>query len=371
MNRKVVNIICLALFAVGIFAWTRELAGNPGVSNLSEYSPWGLYIALFLFLEAIGAGTLFIAAVGRDTLPRLKMAVVGTTAAICAGLAILPDLGSPLTAWRLLFAPNIKAPMILDVWFLGLTVILGILLIVGLSGHKVGLARLSRIGLCIVTVLLPLGTAWLFTTLPGRIGWSSSLEIGVFIAQAALAGLCILIILQALTKINTKSATTLVLAFLLINLALIVGEVGQALYSSGIEALPTKALLSSGFTAVFWCQVIVGVILPAVILAMNKAPLIGGILGLLGLIMSKYLFVVKGNIYPYLNMGEGLIVPELGQVINGLQTAPTYTPSFSEWLVGLGVLALGVLLINLVLAQIAKKQVGEANISQGVKQIGI
>jgi Ni/Fe-hydrogenase subunit HybB-like protein len=256
--------------------------------------------------------------------------------------------------------------MILDVWFLGLTVVFGILLILGLSGNKEGLTRLSRIVLPIVTILLPLGTAWLFTTLPGKVGWSSSLEIGVFIAQAALAGLCVLFILQGIAKNVANITSKLVLAFLLINLALIIGEVGQALYSSGIEALPTKALLRGGFAPIFWCQVILGVIIPSILLAMNKSPLIAGVLSLLGVVITKYLFVVKGNIYPFLNIGESLVVPELGAGNEGYLMAPTYVPSGFEWLVGIGVFALGVLLINLLLPRVTNKQVGVINIIQDI-----
>lgn len=355
MNKKVLNLVCLVLLAAGIFAWSRELSGNPGTSNLSEYAPWGLYIALFLFFEALCAGSLFLAALGGNNLPRLKMALIGTISGICAGLAILPDLGSPLTAWRLLFAPNINAPMILDVWFLGITVVFGILILIGLTGNKAGLTRLSEVVLSIVTILLPLGTAWLFTTLPGKIGWSSSLEIGIFVAQAALAGLCVLFLLQGLAKADTYKTSRVVLAFLLLNLVLMIGEVGQAFYRSGIETLPVRALLSGGSAAVFWCQVLVGVLLPAVMLAVNKSPLAAGVLGLFGVALSKYLFVAKGNIYPYLNMGEGLVVPELGAATDGFQAAPLYLPSGFEWLVGIGVFALGVLLINVLLPRVANK----------------
>lgn len=362
MNKKAINIICLMLFIVGIFAWSRGLVGAPGASNLSEYTPWGLYIALFVFFEALCVGTLFIAAVGSSSLPRLKMAIIGTVGAVCAGMAILPDLGSPLAAWHMLFTPNITAPMLLDFWLLGLILVFGILLILGLNGDRKGLTRLSQIVLPILTVLLPIATALLFTTLPGRIGWSSLLEIGVFITQAALAGLCVLMILQGLAKNHTKNVSKFVLAFLLINLALLIGEAGHAVYSSGIETLPFKAMLSGELAWLFWSYVIVGLVIPVVILAKDKFPLAGGILALVGIAMSKYLFVLKGNIYPFLNLGEGLVVPELGMASNGFSVA-NYFPSGLEWLVGLGIFALGVLLVNLTLNLLARKENGKTNVS--------
>lgn len=365
MNKKAINILCLLLIIVGIFAWSRELIGVPGASNLSEYTPWGLYIALFVFFEALCVGTLFIAAIGNSNIPRLKMAIIGTVGAVCAGMAILPDLGSPLASWRLLFTPNITAPMLLDFWLLGLIFVFGILLIIGLNGEKKGLTRLSQIVLPFLTVLLPIATALLFTTLPGRVGWSSLLEIGMFIAQAALAGLCVLIILQELAHNPMKNISKLILAFLLINLALLIGEAGHTIYSSGTETLIFKALLSGELAWLFWFYVIVGLVIPALILAKEKLPLVAAIIALMGIAISKYIFVLKGNIYPFLNLGEGLVVPELGMTPNGILVA-NYFPSGLEWLVGLGIFALGMLLINLTLNILTRKEDIKVDLSQNV-----
>lgn len=349
-NSMSINLILGIIVLAGIFAWSRELSGVQGATDLSDYAPWGLYIACFLFFEAMCAGILFTTAIGiivGNIVSRIKMAVGGVIAGVCAGLAILPDLGSPMVAWHLLFTPNLKSPMILDVWFLGLTIVVGSVVAWAIISKNEKIAKSWSYALAVVSVLLPIGTAWMFTTYPGKTGWASSLEIAVFLVQAVVLGASIWYLFN-----QNNQARTILFGALIANLVLTLGESGHALYNSGIETLAMKAMMTGSYSALFWLQILVGIALPIVLLWGSKAVNVVAGISIAGVLVSKYLFVVKGNIFPLLHAGEGMQVPSLFAEFKGYQMAATYVPTWEEWLVMLGVIAFGVLLRNIAFAKL-------------------
>ena len=228
MNKNVVlgvGAVCLVLLAMGLFALVQQYSFVEGVTSITSYVPWGLYISLFLFFEAAGAGALLLAAVGKPAMvSRLKLAVVGVIFSACAGLAILPDLGRPLGMWRLFFAPNIASPLLLDVWLLSATLVFGVLLIVGLRLAKPALAKAASIGTGVFAVLLVLGTAIMFCSIPGKIGWESTAEIGISLVQMVIAGCAVALLLDAVTGTARNVSSKLAGALLVANAAIMLGE---------------------------------------------------------------------------------------------------------------------------------------------------
>ena len=78
-------VACVVLIGLGMFGLSQEYAGVRGATAITSYIPWGLYIALFLFFEATGAGALLFAALGKlERTTRLKLAVAGVVCAACA-----------------------------------------------------------------------------------------------------------------------------------------------------------------------------------------------------------------------------------------------------------------------------------------------
>jgi Ni/Fe-hydrogenase subunit HybB-like protein len=330
----IVNIVCAVLIVIGIYFWSRGYTGKPDATNMDQYTPWGWYIALFLFFEAVGAGALFIAAINKDAKCRLQLAMAGTVCILGAGLAIMLDLGGLLPIWRLFFAPNITSPILWDVWFVLLSTIFGIGLIQSLSkgNEPKTIAALAAI----VSVLLPIGTAILFVSLPGRIGWGSSLEVAGFLAQAALAGVCFLILfsLKDYIKISKWAA-----GLFLITLILAIVEICVALYQSSVESLPLITLMTGEYAVLFWLWIIAGLVIPLVLSFKAKYPALTAGLGLFGILAGKFLFTVKGNLYPFLRAGEGVKIDLLNNGLEGYQKAPVYVPGIEEFLVGLAVFA--------------------------------
>lgn len=353
----VINTVCALLILVGAYFWFRGYTGKPGATDLNQDTTWGLYIALFLFFEAIGAGALFIAAMNKEAKCRLRLAILGTVCVLGAGLAIMLDLGDIFTTWRLFFAPNILSPMLLDVWFVLLSIICGVFLIMSISkGSKSPVIPVLTAALA---VLLPLGTAILFTSLPGRIGWGSSLEIAVFLAQAALAGICCLVFFA---KDYAKIAKW-VAGLFLINLVLASAEILLAVYQSSIESIPLMTLMKGEYAGLFWLWIIGGLVIPLALSFKAKYPVATVCLGLFGILASKILFVVKGNMYPFLRAGEGIQIDVLEAGLNGYQKVPTYIPGMEELLVGLAAFAFILIAYNLLSNVYAKSEVCSPAIS--------
>lgn len=353
MNKSVflgIGAACLVLLGLGMFALVQQYSFVEGITSITSYVPWGLYISLFLFFEAVGAGALLLAAVGKPAmLSRLKLAVVGVVCAACAGLAILPDLGRPLGMWRLFFAPNIASPLLLDVWLLSATLVFGVLLIVGLRFAKPGLAKAASIGTGAFAVLLVLGTAIMFCSIPGKLGWESSAEIGISLVQMAVAGCTIALLLGAVSGAARSVVVKLAAVLLVANAAIMLGEGMLLAYRNDFALHALEAVMFGSYAWIFWTQAVAGIVVPAVLLFMNRSVPVAAGLALAGVLLSKFVYVVRGSIYPtYGEISEGLFIPFL-QHSAGPQMVNVYVPSASEFMVAGAVIGLAVLLIMVAL----------------------
>lgn len=349
MNKSVVIGIvaaCVVCIGLGIFGLTQEYSGTRGATSITSYIPWGLYISLFLFFEALGAGALLFAALGKsEQMPRLKLAIIGVVCSACAGLAILPDLGRPLGMWRLFFAPNMSSPLLLDVWLLSATLVFGVLLIIGLRAGKAGLTKIAAIGSAIFAVLLPLGTAIMFCSIPGKVGWESTAEIGITLVQVVLAGALIVMLLKGAADAMSDTLSKVAVVLIIANIAIVVGEALLLFYRDDFTLMSLQAVMFGTYAPLFWLQMIVGLVVPAIMLALRKAPAIAAILALVGMFFAKFVYVVRGSIYPtYSQMSEGAYIPML-QPSTDVQMIPTYLPTANEYFVGIAVVALAVLLL--------------------------
>jgi molybdopterin-containing oxidoreductase family membrane subunit len=319
------------------------LNGHGDYKNISDYNPWGLYIALFLAFEAITAGALLFASIEKDVQAKLKMAIVALGAGVATGVSILFDLGTPQHALSLLFSPNISAPMVLDVWCLTACIIANIFLIIAVLQAKGRFLKVASIIAGVFAAALPVGTAILFITLPGRIGWYSSLEIAVFIATAAIAGVAI----RALCRSNDAGNSRLALVALLATLLLAVTEIIKAYYASGLEAIAVRELLGGPMAPLFWVWIIVGLVVPLVLFALRKSVLLAAGLVLAGVLLGKIVFVARGNLLAYTSIGDNLTVPAFNNGAYGYIVLAPYLPSLNEIVVGIGCLAILVVIVAL------------------------
>lgn len=350
MNKSVVigiGAACVVLIGLGAFGLTQEYSGTRGATSITSYIPWGLYIALFLFFEAVGAGALLLAALGKlAQTVRLKLAIVGVVCAACAGLSILPDLGRPLGMWRLFFAPNVASPLLLDVWLLCATLAFGLVLIIGLRASKATLTKVGSIGSALFAVLLPLGTAVMFCSIPGKLGWESTAEIGITLVQVVLAGAVVTLLMKGVAERMAGNLAKVAVALIVANAAIMLAEAMLLFYRDDFALSSLEAVMFGAYAPLFWLQAVVGMAAPAILLAAKKAHAVAATLALAGIFVGKFVYVVRGSIYPtYAELSEGAFIPML-QPSTGAQMIPTYLPTLNEYFVGAAVVALAVLLLT-------------------------
>ncbi len=341
---------CVVALCLGVFGLVQQYSWTAGATSITMYVPWGLYITLFLTLEAVGAGALLFAALGRKAAAsvRIRLAVVGVACAACAGLAIMPDLGNPLASWRLFFAPNAASPLMLDVWLLCATLVFGVLLFAGLRWNKQGLAKAGSIGSAVFALLLVCGTAIMFCSLPGKLGWESTSEIGVAIVQALAAGASVALLLKFKAAGSSLDLPKFAIGVLAANALLVVAEGLLLAYRGDFALKAFEAVMFGPYAPVFWIGAIVGIVAPVVLFAMKQNTVAAWCV-LAGLLFSKFAFVVRGSVYPtYSDMASNVSIPLLAPA-QGPQTVQAYVPTMNEFFVAAAVLGLAVLLIAVVI----------------------
>ena len=106
---------------IGLSAFLYQWANGLGVTGLSNTISWGLYIISFMFLVGVSAGGLIVVAGSElvesdrfEPFTRLAVIVSGTAIA-AAAISILPDLGRPQLAWKMVWQPHWTSPLIWDV----------------------------------------------------------------------------------------------------------------------------------------------------------------------------------------------------------------------------------------------------------------
>lgn len=341
---------CVAAICLGIFGLVQQYSWIEGATSITMYIPWGLYITLFLTLEAIGAGALLFAALAKNAsrVARIRLSVAGVVCAACSGLSIMPDLGNPLTSWRLFFAPNVASPLMLDVWLMCLTLVFGVLLFVGLRFSKPGLEKAGMIGSIMFACLFVIGTAVMFCSLPGKIGWESTSEMGVALAQMVAAGAAMAMILKAKAE-GCDCMPKVAIAALLVVAVFTLAEAMLLVYRADFALEAFKQVIFGVYAPIFWVGIIVGVVAPVVCFATSQN-LIGAICVLVGLLFSKLAFVVRGSVYPtYTEMASNVNIPLLAPMQNGAQTVVPYAPTMNEYFVAAAIIGIVVGLIVFVL----------------------
>ena len=105
-----------------------------------------------------------------------------------------------------------------------------------------------------------------------------------------------------------------------------------------------EAVMFGTYAWIFWTQVVAGIVVPAALLLRGRGVQVAAGLALAGVALSKFVYVVRGSIYPtYGEISEGLFIPFL-QHTSGPQMVTAYVPSASEFMVAGAVIGLAVLL---------------------------
>jgi protein NrfD len=340
--------------AAGIVGLIWRFAGGHQAADYGSYVPWGLWIAAYIALVGASAGAFAFAAlvfVQRRT-AHYEIAVLAMLVALgafMAGMAnVWLDLGHPFRAWKLLLDTSFSSVMGLMAWFYG---VYAVVLLVGLWAVRKGtvprfVERWAWLAFVFAVVFAGSEGA-LFGVVGAQPTWESGLTPVLFLVEAALFGLSLVVAAGALFGLlDTRLARRLGYALLALLGVLVVIEWSE--FTTGLLAsVPAKeealrAILFGDFWWVFWfLHIGLGIVVPAVILLVGRwhpAPV-----GIAGALIAAMSLASKLN----------LVVPALAQEeIDGLTAAFTgpgltndYFPSAMEWLVLLGTVGLAALVV--------------------------
>jgi molybdopterin-containing oxidoreductase family membrane subunit len=374
---RIPAIIILALISIGgVVAWIYQLMGGLAVTGMNNGTSWGLYITSFMFFVGLSAGGLIVASsatvFGIKSYKQVaKPAVLLSTVCIIAAAAfVLIDLGGVQRVLNLITHANFTSPLMWDVFVIGIYLIINIVYLVLMTRpverqNARVLAIVSRFALP-VAILVHSVTAWIFGLEIAKVGWYSAIMAPLFITSALDSGLALLLIVLIIlntTRVFTTDKRLLTsLAGLLavcvaVDAFMVLCEVLTMAYPAAPEETALLAHLFSGSSApLFWGEIIGGLVIPFLLLVFAKARqstpivVIASALVIVGvffkrawlLITSFASFNIEGA--PGITYGRAAL-----SQTDAWSLAGTYTPTWVEVSVVLGVIAL-VALLYVVLA---------------------
>lgn len=359
-----------AFVVAGVAAWIYQLINGLGVTGMNNGVSWGLYITCFMFFVGLSAGGLIVASSAsvfhiaeykKVALP----AVICSTVCIClAGMFVLIDLGGIQRVWRIITGPNPTSVLLWDMVVIACYLIINIVYLVFMCSKKPGaehkVAIVSRFALP-VAILVHSVTAWIFGLQLAK-EWYSAIMAPIFVASAMDSGLALLLLSlmglnkSGLFKIEKKLISSLagLLATCIAIDAFFIGCECLTMAYPGAKGAEALGIMATGITApFFWIEIIGGLVIPfcLMVFAKNRANMklvgVSCVLVILGvfckrvwlLFTSFYTFNISGA--PGVISGSTAARGALG--VDVWAILGTYSPTWVEIVVVLGVVALGVL----------------------------
>lgn len=345
-----------AAIVAGAWAFADRLTEGLRVTNLTSGSPWGAWVALYIYFVGLSAGAFLLSSVvyvfGMRRFEQVGRAAL-LTAIVCmwAALGFIGlDLGrldralypmlffnwvSPL-AWEVRFYVAYIALLSAELW-------LAVALHRGKVADRVRTERWLRI---LGTVGIPLaifgvhgGTGTIFAVVKARGMWFGGLFPVIFVMSALVSGTALLALVQYLRARAAgerpdagllQGLGTMLLAFLFIEAGLQFYEYLVPLLAFHAHDREIMELMAFGPMAwSFWLgQVGLGLVLPIVILTSARrrsSP---------GWVAAAAAVVVVGILAVRFNM---VLPPQIIPVMEGLP-ANHYVPTWNEWLLSVGLI---------------------------------
>ncbi len=379
----------MMLVGLGAFAYSRQIMEGEIVTGLRDVgtrggAPWGLYIAFELWFVGIGFGSMLLLGlirIGRIQHLQPLTRALGLTAMatlFVGGWSVIADVGQPARAIVNILRYARPGSPFFGTFTIGVVAAFSVTLVylyldsrrdaallakrptrwrgflrlmaAGYRDTDAERKRRRQVSAVMAIALLGVGviaastSGFVFGIQEGRPGWFSALQAPGFVVLAGVTGTASTIIVAAILRnaLGERERLDLRLFAWLNNLLLILTiiyvyfvlvELVTASYSAHHhEARVTEAILTGQYAWLFWLTS--GVFLLSVAIGAAQAvsrrhylPAIVAVAALVNLAAfgKRYLLVVppltKGNLLPY---SDG-----------------SYTPSWIEWAVVLGLVALG------------------------------
>ncbi len=384
--------VLVAVIGLGLYAYSRQLADGLIVTGMRDVgtmggSTWGLYITFDIYFVGVSFAGITVAALIRlldlDHLkPISRMAELLTVVALLlAGLSVLPDLGQPVRGFVNLFryarpqSPFFGTFTLVVAGYLFASAVYLFLdgrrdaaILARTPGRLQGIHRLwasgyrdtrsererhRRASFWLAIAILPLlvtahsTLGFVFGLQVGRPGWFGTLQAPGFVTLAGVSGVGLLIVIAAvvrralkleerLTPEIFKWLGNLLMALIVAYLYFMVVEWLTTTYAAqDMELAVSSALFGGEYAWLFWMSVAF-LVVPFVLLFLQFALkrysysqiVLSGILVNLAAIGKRFLIVVPSQTH-------GTLLP---------YSTGTYSPTWVEYSIVLGLFALGTLL---------------------------
>jgi molybdopterin-containing oxidoreductase family membrane subunit len=347
LQKYLLGVACAGLLA-GAWGIIEALMYGTHATGLTSYVPWGLGVALYLTFLGFSAGGLPLALAttvfGKHEYEELSGLVAWTVVVmeLCAGLAIVLDLGHMERMYRFITAPAFTSPMAWMFVFFNALLLVYAIKIWALLNKNTALAYRMTV-LSIPVALLFYGTnGYIFGVLNHHPIWGGALTPLYFVVAALMAGTALMCFLSWALGYKPKltmgvgyGVLTLILLFAL--LEILIGLTG---FQSGDTdtKLALNAILTGGNGTVFWTlHVGLGMVVPVILLLRHtaSASALASFCVMASFLATRWVFVIPPQSVPPL--------PGLDQAFIHERLALTYTPHLGEWLMVLFVFSLALL----------------------------
>jgi len=382
--------ILLLFFAVGGYFILERLIVGLTTTNLSSITPWGAWIAFYIFFVGLSAGSFLLSTMifvfGMEQYERVgKMALF--TAIVCMIIAltfVLMDLGRPERAFNAMIYWNVTSVLAWEIHFYVVYIALLVVeLYIAMREDLVRLARattntfrnkvarmltfksstindhtkkrdhrwmkiLGTIGIPLAILGVHGGTGAIFAVVSARESWNTGLFPIIFVVSAMVSGTALLLAIYVIKNKAMKkpidhqmvvSLAKMMVAFLFIDLLLQFYDLLVGWYSladTSLQSLGT--MMGSSYSWSYWgVQMGIGALIPIFLVFYKKtshninALLVAAVCVVIGIIGVRFNIVVPSQIVPIM---EGF-------------PAGNYFPTFKEWMVSLGIVAMGLLIFTI------------------------
>ncbi len=385
--------ILLIILGSGIIAYIHQLSKGLIITDMRDYSSWGIYISNFVFFVAISLVGSLISAILKLTYagwrtPLTRIAeVIAVSAIAFAGLTIIVDMGRPDRILNLFIHGRIQSPIIWDVLVVTTYLVISTLLLFLPLIPDIALCRASGINskfwnmkifkwlalswkskksqffivnksikiLAVLIIPVALGihtvTSWLFAT-TFRSGWDSTNFGAYFVSGAFMLGAGAVIAAMFMIRRQYKMEKYITDAhfdkmgklLVLLSLVYLYFNINEYLVPAYKmkhgEAAHLNSLFTGHYAPMFWSVQFFGMILPILVLIFRKGrkPLPAFIISIMVIVGSwfkRFLIVTPTLLHPFVPIQN---VPESWK---------SYNPSWEEWLIAASTLAGACLIMTL------------------------
>jgi Ni/Fe-hydrogenase subunit HybB-like protein len=408
-------VFLLLVIVYGFYAYTKQLRHGLIITDMRDFTSWGIYISNFVFFVAISLVGSLISAVLKLTnvawrTPLVRISeIIAVAAILFASIIIIVDMGRPERFWHLFVYGRIQSPILWDVIVITTYLTISLLLLyipmipdiaicrdtltdipkwkkkmyrmlaLNWTGSKKQYHIIHSSIRILAILIIPLAlsihtvTSWLFAT-TYRAGWDSTNFGPYFVSGAFMVGAASVIAVMYVLRnhyqlqkyITLKHFDNMGRLLVLLSLIYLYFNINEYLVPAFkmkvLEGEHLNELFYGHYAPMFWSVQILGMIIPIFVLLFSKGrqpvPLfIISIMVVVGAWFKRFLIVTPTLLHPF--------VP-----IQGVpQSWLSYNPTFDEWAITSATLAGALLVITLFVRLFPIISIWEIAEEKGIHQI--